>query len=108
MTKGSSTARFSQLKNRHVAFVDEYTKKTGSSGPVWDAAKFQTEVSDIEVTFDRQASAEKCGPRKQAVRNSKAIFEKDVSLVREQHYFTEKGAANVKKQLDLNYDQFTK
>ena len=87
-----------------VAFVDAHTRGKGK----WDEAKFQSEVTEISATFDRHARAEQCGPNKQAVRNSKVIFEKDAALVREQHYFSAAGAASTKKQLDLNYDQFAR
>jgi outer membrane murein-binding lipoprotein Lpp len=107
LSGGPSKARMSELKSRHVAFVDAHIRKSGEETK-WDADKFQTEVSEIEAAFDRETQAEKCTPGRTAVKNSKAIFEKDAAVVREQHYLTSKGAINIKKQLDLNYDPFVK
>lgn len=104
MGAGASKARFTELKSRHVMFVDAHTGKPKK----WDEAKFDTEVKEVAAVFDRQERAEACAPRKQAIRNSKVIFEKDAAVVRQQHYFSSAGAASTKKQLDLNYDQFTK
>ena len=101
---GASKGRFTELKARHVMFVESHTGRPKK----WDEAKFNAEVAEVSAVFDRQEKAEQCAPRKQAIRNSKVIFEKDAAVVRQQHYFSTAGAANTKKQLDLNYDQFTK
>jgi hypothetical protein len=94
------------LETKHLAFVDEYTRKSGEPQPAWDGVKFQKEVTAINTEFSQAQAAEQCPPRRESIANDAKLFSQDVVLLQQQHFFTVRGAANTKTQIKQNYDLF--
>ena len=94
-----------QLKNAHLAFINQYTCAEGTR-PTWDQASFDKEVADITQQFtDAEAVVSKTVPaRKAFIRNSASLFRRDAALVQKQHCLSPSFAANKKRQLQQNYD----
>src|SRR5437016_10917014 len=109
VTKSSSQVRVQQLKDAHLAFIDHYTcvKATPAT---WDQASFNSEVAKITQQFtDAEAAESKAVPaRKEFIRNSAKLFQRDAALVRKKHCLSPSFAANKKKQLQQNYDLLLK
>ncbi len=105
VTKSSSQVRVQQLKAAHLAFIDHYTCVKGTK-PTWDQASFDSEVARITQQFtDAEAAESKTVPaRKEFIKNSAKLFQRDAALVRKQHCLSPSFAANKKKQLQQNYD----
>jgi hypothetical protein len=105
MTKPSSQVRVQQLEAAHLAFIDHYTCVKGTK-PTWDQASFDSEVAKITQQFtDAEAAESKTVPaRKEFIKNSAKLFQRDAALVRKQHCLSPSFAANKKKQLQQNYD----
>ena len=105
VTKSSSQARVQQLEDAHLAFIDHYTCVEGTK-PTWDQASFDSEVARITQQFtDAEAAESKTVPaRKEFIKNSARLFQRDAALVRKQHCLSPSFAANKKKQLQQNYD----
>ena len=107
VTKPSSQVRVQQLKDAHLAFIDHYTCVEGTPA-TWDQASFDSEVAKITQQFtDAEAAESKAVPaRKEFIKNSAKLFQRDAALVRKQHCLSPSFAANKKKQLQQNYDLF--
>jgi len=105
ISKPSSQVRVQQLKDAHLAFIDHYTCVEGTPA-TWDQASFDSEVAKITQQFtDAEAAESKTVPaRKEFVKNSAKLFQRDAALVRKQHCLSPSFAANKKKQLQQNYD----
>jgi hypothetical protein len=105
MTKTSSQVRVQELKDAHLAFIDHHTCVTGTPA-TWDQASFDSEVAKITQQFtDAEAAESKTVPaRKEFIKNSAKLFQRDAALVRKQHCLSASFAANKKKQLQQNYD----
>jgi hypothetical protein len=105
VTKSSSQVRVQQLENAHLAFIDHYTCVEGKPA-TWDQASFDSEVAKITRQFtDAEAAESKAVPaRKEFIKNSAKLFQRDAALVRKQHCLSPSFAANKKKQLQQNYD----
>jgi hypothetical protein len=69
---------------------------------------FDSEVAKITQQFtDAEAAESKAVPaRKEFIKNSAKLFQRDAALVRKQHCLSPSFAANKKKQLQQNYDLF--
>jgi hypothetical protein len=94
LTKSSSQVRVQQVKDAHLAFVDHYTCVEGT--PVtWDQASFNSEVAKITQQFtDAEAAESKAVPaRKQFIKNSAKLFQRDAALVRKQHCLSPSASA---------------
>jgi len=104
VTKSSSQVRVQQLEDAHLAFIDHYTCVKGTK-PTWDQASFDGEVARITQQFtDAEAAESKTVPaRKEFIKNSAKLFQRDAALVRKQHCLSPSFAANKKKQLQQNY-----
>ena len=109
LTEPSFQVRLQQLKDAHVAFIDHYTCVEGTRA-TWDQASFDKEVADITKQFtDAEAAVSKTVPaRKEFIRNSANLFQRDAALVQKQHCLSPSFAANKKKQLQQNYDLLLK
>jgi len=111
-TAPSSQVRLQQLKDAHVAFLDRHTRPAGMAAAdvPWDQASFDAEVAKINQQFAAAESAEsKAVPaRKQFIRNSAELFQRDASFVRDNHSVSPAFAANRKNQLQQNYDLMLK
>jgi hypothetical protein len=107
MTKPSSQVRVQQLKDAHLAFIDHYTCVKGTPA-TWDQAGFDSEVTKITQQFtDAEGAESKTVPaRKEFIKNSTKLFQRDAALIRKQHCLSPRFAANKKKQLQQNYDLF--
>ena len=105
ISKPSSQVRVQQLKDAHLAFIDHYTCVEGTPA-TWDQASFDSEVAKITQQFtDAEAAESKTVPaRKEFIKNSAKLFQRDAALVRKQHCLSSSFAANKKKQLQQNYD----
>jgi hypothetical protein len=105
VTESSSQVRVQQLKDAHLAFIDHYTCAEGTPA-TWDQASFDSEVAKITQQFtDAEAAESKAVPaRKEFIKNSAKLFQRDAALVRKQHCLSPSFAANKKKQLQQNYD----
>jgi hypothetical protein len=105
MTKPSSQVRVQQLKDAHLAFIDHHTCVKGTPA-TWDQASFDSEVTKITQQFtDAEAAESKTVPaRKEFIKNSAKLFQRDAALVRKQHCLSPSFATNKKKQLQQNYD----
>ncbi len=90
-----------------MAFIDHYTCVEGKPA-TWDQASFDSEVAKITQQFaDAEAAESKAVPaRKEFIKNSAKLFQRDAALVRKQHCLSPSFAANKKKQLQQNYDLF--
>ena len=108
-TESSSQTRLQQLENAHLAFIDQYTCVKGKPAK-WDQASFDSQVAKITQQFtDAEAAESKAVPaRKEFIKNSAQLFQRDAALVRKQHCLSPSFAANKKKQLQQNYDLFLK
>jgi hypothetical protein len=109
MTKPSSQVRVQQLKDAHLAFIDHHTCVKGTPATL-DQASFDSEVTRITQQFtDAEAAEPKTVPaRKEFIKNSAKLFQRDAALVRKQHCLSPSFAANKKKQLQQNYDLLLK
>jgi len=98
-----------QLEIAHLNFIDHHTCVAGTPA-TWDQASFDKEVADITKQFtDAEAAVPKTVPaRKQFIRNSANLFQRDAALVQKQHCLSPSFAANKGKQLQQNYDLFLK
>ena len=96
-----------QLKDAHLAFIDHHTCVEGTPA-TWDRASFDSGVAKITQQFtDAEAAESKAVPaRKEFIKNSAKLFQRDAALVRKQHCLSPSFAANKKKQLQQNYDLF--
>jgi len=105
VTKSSSQVRVQQLKDAHLAFIDHHTF-VGGTPATWDQASFDSEVAKITQQFtDAEAAESKTVPaRKQFIKNSADLFQRDAALVQKKHCLSPSFAANKKKQLQQNYD----
>src|SRR6266571_7217591 len=105
LTEPSSQVTVQQLKNAHLAFIDHHTCVEGTPA-TWDQASFDKEVAKITQQFtDAEAAESKAVPaRKEFIKNSAKLFQRDAALVRKQHCLSPSFAANKKKQLQQNYD----
>ena len=105
MTKPSSQVRVQQLKDAHLAFIDHHTCVEGTPA-TWDQAGFDSEVAKFTQQFaDAEAAESKTVPaRKEFIKNSAKLFQRDAALVRKQQCLSPTFAANKKKQLQQNYD----
>jgi hypothetical protein len=105
VTKSSSQVRVQQLKDAHLAFIDHHTC-VGRTPATWDQAGFDSEVAKITQQFtDAEAAESKAVPaRKEFIKNSAKLFQRDAAFVRKQHCLSPSFAANKKKQLQQNYD----
>jgi hypothetical protein len=105
VTKSSSQVRVQQLKDAHLAFIDHHTC-VGGTPATWDQASFDSEVAKITQQFtDAEAAESKTVPaRKQFIKNSADLFQRDAALVQKKHCLSPSFAANKKKQLQQNYD----
>src|SRR5437867_12430634 len=105
VTEPSSQVRMQQLKDAHLAFIDHYTCVEGTPA-TWDQASFDSEVAKITQQFtDAEAAELKAVPaRKEFIKNSAKLFQRDAALVRKQHCLSPSFAANKEKQLQQNYD----
>jgi len=105
VTKSSSQVRVQQLKDAHLAFIDHHTC-VGGTPATWDQASFDSEVAKITQQFtDAEAAESKTVPaRKQFIKNSADLFQRDAALVKKKHCLSPSFAANKKKQLQQNYD----
>jgi len=105
VTKSSSQVRVQQLKDAHLAFIDHHTC-VGGTPAAWDQASFDSEVAKITQQFtDAEAAESKTVPaRKQFIKNSADLFQRDAALVQKKHCLSPSFAANKKKQLQQNYD----
>jgi hypothetical protein len=94
-----------QLKDAHLASIDHYTCVKGTKAK-WDQAGFDSEVANITQQFtDAEAAESKTVlARKEFIKNSAKLFQRDATLVRKQHCLSPSFAANKKKQLQQNYD----
>jgi hypothetical protein len=106
-TKPSSQVRVQQLKDAHLAFINQHTCVEGTPAK-WDQASFDSEVAKIAQQFtDAEAAESKAVPaRKEFIRNSANLFQRDAALVRKQHCLSPSFATNKKKQLEQNYALF--
>ena len=105
VTKPSSQVRVQQLKDAQLAFIDHHTCVEGT--PVaWDQASFDSEVAKITQQFtDAEAAESKAVPaRKEFIKNSAKLFQRDAALVRKEHCLSLSFATNKKRQLQQNYD----
>ena len=104
-TESSFQVRVQQLKDAHLAFIDHYTCVEGTPA-TWDQASFDSEVAKITQQFtDAEAAESKAVPaRKEFIKNSAKLFQRDAALVRKQHCLSPSFAANKKKQLQQNYN----
>jgi hypothetical protein len=104
-TKSSSQLRVQQLEDAHLAFIDQHTCVKGKRA-TWDQASFDSEVAKITQQFtDAEAAESKAvHARKEFIKNSAKLFQRDAALVRKQHCLSPSFAANKKKQLQQNYD----
>ncbi len=104
-TESSSQVTVQQLENAHLAFINHHTCVEGTRA-TWDQASFDKEVADITKQFtDAEAAVSKTVPaRKEFIRNSANLFQRDAALVQKQHCLSPSFAANKKKQLQQNYD----
>ena len=104
VTKSSSQARVQQLEDAHLAFIDHYTCVEGTK-PTWDqgasTAKWRGLHSNSRMR--KPLSRRRC-LRKEFIKNSAKLFQRDAALVRKQHCLSPSFAANKKKQLQQNYD----
>ena len=109
VTEPSSQVTVQQLKNAHLAFIDHHTCAEGTH-PTWDQASFDKEVADITQQFTAaEAAVSKTVPaRKEFIRNSANLFQRDAALIQKQHCLSPSFAANKKKQLQQNYDLLLK
>ena len=105
VTESSSQVTLQQLENAHLAFINHHTC-AGGKPAAWDQASFDSEVAKITQQFtDAEAAVSKTVPaRKEFIRNSANLFQRDAALVRKKHCLSPSFAANKKKQLQQNYD----
>ena len=105
ISKPSSQVRVQQLRDAHLTFIDHHTCVEGTPA-TWDQASFDSEVAKITQQFtDAEAAESKAVPaRKEFIRNSAKLFQRDAALIRKQHCLSPRFAANKKKQLQQNYD----
>jgi hypothetical protein len=106
-TEPSSQVRLQQLEDAHLAFIKHYTCVNGKPA-TWDQASFDSDVTRITQQFtDAEAAESKAVPaRKEFIRNSADLFQRDAALVRKQHCLSPSFAANKTKQLEQNYNLF--
>ena len=104
ITEPSSQVTVQQLENAHLTFIDHHTCVEGTRA-TWDQASFDKEVADITKQFtDAEAAVSKTVPgRKEFIRNSANLFQRDAALIQKQHCLNPGFAANKKKQLEQNY-----
>ena len=104
ITEPSSQVTVQQLENAHLTFIDHHTCVEGT-GATWDEASFDKEVADITKQFtDAEAAVSKTVPaRKEFIRNSASLFQRDAALIQKRHCLSPSFAANKKKQLQQNY-----
>ena len=107
VTNSSSKVRLERLKDAHFAFIDHHTRGEGTPAK-WDPASFESEVAKITQQFtDAEAAESKAVPaRKEFIKNSAILFQRDAALIRKNHSLAASYAANRKKQLQQNYDLF--
>src|SRR5439155_1417394 len=100
VTKPSSQVRVQQLKDAHLAFIDHHTCVEGTPA-TWDRASFDSEVAKITQQFtDAEAAESKAVPaRKEFIKNSAKLFQRDAALVRKQHCLSPSFAANSREKL---------
>ncbi len=108
VTESSSRVSIQQLEAAHLAFIDNHTRSASATPAPWDQASFESEVAKVTQQFtDAEAAVPKAVPaRKEFIKNSAALFQRDAALVRKQHSLSPSFAANKKKQLQQNYDLF--
>ena len=109
ITKPSSQVRVQQLETAHLNFIKQHTCAEGTRA-TWDQASFDKEVAGITQQFtDAEAAESKTVPaRKEFIRNSANLFQRDAALVQKQHCLSPSFAANKEKQLRQNYDLLLK
>ena len=108
MTESSSQVRLQQVKSAHVAFIDHHT---GMAAPAaWNQANFDDEVARITALYNEAGAAEAkvVAARKEFIKNSSDLFQRDAALVGKNHFVSAGYAANRKKQLQQNYDLLLK
>jgi hypothetical protein len=111
ITGPSSNVRIQQLEMAHLAFISNYTRPAdATTSPPWNQARFDSEVAKITQQFnDAEAAESKAVPaRKEFIRNSADLFDRDAAFVAKHHFFSPAFAASKKKQLQQNYDLFLK
>ena len=108
-TESSSQVTVQQLEKAHLDFINHHTCAEDTRS-TWDQASFNKEVADITRQFtDAEAVVSKAVPaRKEFIRNSANLFQRDAALVQKQHCLSPSFAANKKKQLQQNYDLLLK
>ena len=106
-THSQSQVRVQQLKEAHLAFIDNHARPAGTPAP-WDQASFASEVAKIRAQFAAAETAESRAvpARKAFIKNSADLFEHDAALIGKRHYLTPSFVANKKKQIEQNYDLF--
>ena len=106
-TKLSFQDRVRQLETAQLTFIDNHTRAEDTPAP-WNQASFDSEVAKITEQFTEAEDAEsKAVPaRKEFIKNSAVLFQRDAALVRKNHFLSPSYAANRKKQLQQNYDVF--
>ena len=109
ITGPSSQVTVQQLEKAHLDFINHHTCAEGTRA-TWDQASFNKEVADITRQFtDAEAAVSKTVPaRKEFIRNSANLFQRDAALIQKQHCLSPSFAANKKKQLQQNYDLLLK
>jgi hypothetical protein len=107
LTKSSSQVRLSELEYVHLAFIDHYTCVEGTPA-TWDQTSFDSDVAKITLQFtDAETAEPKAVPaRREFIKNSAKLFQRDAALVQKQHCLSPSFAANKKRQLQQNYDLF--
>jgi len=104
-TKSSFQVRVQQLKDAHLGFIKQHTCVKGTPTK-WDQASFDSEVAKIKQQFtDAEAAESKAVPaRKEFIKNSANLFQRDAALIQKQHCLSPSFAANKEKQLEQNYN----
>jgi hypothetical protein len=105
ITGPSSQVRVQGLKDAHLDFIKHHTCVKGTPTK-WDQASFDSEVAKIKQQFtDAEAAESKAVPaRKEFIRNSANLFQRDAALIQKKHCLSPSFAANKEKQLQQNYD----
>ena len=105
VTESSSQARMQQLETAHLDFIKHHTCVEGAL-VTWDQASFDSEVAKITQQFtDAEAAESKAVPaRKEFIKNSANLFQRDAALIQKKHCLSPSFAANKEKQLQQNYD----
>ena len=90
-------------------FIKDHTCAKGARA-TWDQASFDKEVAGITQQFtDAEAAVSKTVPaRKEFIKNSANLFQRDAALVKKQHCLSPSFATNKEKQLQQNYDLLLK